>query len=248
MSKPTLYIFAISHYCEKGRWTLDYGGIDYTIKYLAPGPHFRMAKKFKLPGSSTPYVIADNEAIQGTSNIVDWADKNATNGRSLTPDGALGEQARELEKRIDDVIGVHVRRAFYSESLVEDPVRTKKMLTHNVSFTDKLIVNAIFPRLRKLMMQRMDIGTEQGRESIKILEAEMDWLDGLLADGRKFLVGDSFSRADLAAAALLGRTAQPPQHPLYEHLYTPPKLKVLTTQWRERPCIQWILGLYAQYR
>lgn len=248
MNKPELYVFAISHYCEKGRWTLDYCGIDYDLKFLAPGPHFRLQKKFGLSGSSVPYVIIGSEAVQGSANIVDWADEHATNGRSLTPPGETAQQAREIETRIDDVIGVHVRRAFYSESLIEHPDRVKKMLTHNVRFPEKLVVKAIFPKLRKLMIERMDIGTEQGQQSIGILEKEMDWLDGLLADGREFLAGDSFSRADLAMAALLGRTASPPQHPFYEYLYTPPKLKAVTDTWRERPCMQKILSLYQQYR
>ncbi|MBT8140201.1 MAG: glutathione S-transferase [Gammaproteobacteria bacterium] len=248
MSKPALYMFAISHYCEKGRWTLDYTGIEHDIKYVAPGPHFRLVKKFKLPGSSVPYVVTDHEVVHGTGDIIDWADKHTSNGKTLTPAGEQGDQSREIEKRIDDVIGVHVRRAFYSEMLIEDPGRVKKMLTHNVSLAQKLIVNAIFPKLRKIMIKRMDIGSAQGLESIQILEKEIAWLDELLADGRPFLVGDTFSRADLSAAALLGRTIQPPQHPFYDHLYTPPKLKAVTSEWRSRPSLQWISKLYEQYR
>lgn len=29
MKKPTLYVFAISHYCEKARWALDFFEVDY---------------------------------------------------------------------------------------------------------------------------------------------------------------------------------------------------------------------------
>ncbi|GHD19151.1 hypothetical protein GCM10007052_27270 [Halioglobus japonicus] len=31
-----------------------------------------------------------------------------------------------------------------------------------------------------------------------MLERELDWLDAQLADGRRFLVGDNFSRADIS--------------------------------------------------
>jgi glutathione S-transferase len=37
MTPPQLYVFAISHYCEKARRALDYLGIEHEIKYLAPG-------------------------------------------------------------------------------------------------------------------------------------------------------------------------------------------------------------------
>ena len=43
--KPTLYIFAISHFCEKARWALDYLGIEYQLVHLAPGLHMSAAKK-----------------------------------------------------------------------------------------------------------------------------------------------------------------------------------------------------------
>jgi glutathione S-transferase len=31
MSEPVLYVFAISHYCEKTRWALDHFGIAYRL-------------------------------------------------------------------------------------------------------------------------------------------------------------------------------------------------------------------------
>ena len=39
------------------------------------------------------------------------------------------------------------------------------------------------------------------------LEAELDWFDGKLADGRAYVAGDRFSRADLTVASLLANFA-----------------------------------------
>ena len=248
MQNPTLYIFAISHFCEKARWALDYAGIKYGIEYVAPGTHFKLKKKFKLPRTSVPFIVSEGLAIQGSAQIIDWADQHSTNGKSLTPEGNEGVTAREVEKRIDDIIGVHLRKAFYSESLIEDPASVKKMLVHNISFLQKLLFSIIFPKVRSSMIKFLDLGVEQGEESLAILEKEIDWLDGLISDGRPFLVGDTFSRADLTAAALLGRSQSPSKFPYSHVMQTPPKIKIRTDEWAKRPSLQWITKIYDEYR
>ena len=65
------------------------------------------------------------------------------------------------------------------------------------------------------MIRGLDLGTEQGQDSRQIIDAELDWLDEMLADGRDYLVGDRFSRADLTAASLVSTLALPPEHPTY---------------------------------
>jgi hypothetical protein len=37
------------------------------------------------------------------------------------------------------------------------------------------------------MIKDLDLGPEQGQQSRALLEAELDWLDGLLADVRPYL-------------------------------------------------------------
>ena len=40
-----LYQFAISHYCEKIRWALDYKGLNYETVNLLPGQHVKTIRK-----------------------------------------------------------------------------------------------------------------------------------------------------------------------------------------------------------
>ena len=80
MTTPVLYVFAISHYCEKARWTLDYLGLDYTLRHLAPGAHRRLANKLGAPASTLPILVLGDEDgdkfIQGSSAIINWAEIN----------------------------------------------------------------------------------------------------------------------------------------------------------------------------
>lgn len=50
------------------------------------------------------------EVIQGSAAIIDWADRKDDDAeRALTPKAERAE-ASELENRVEEVIGVHVRR------------------------------------------------------------------------------------------------------------------------------------------
>lgn len=248
MSTPILYVFAISHYCEKVRWALDYLGIDYALRHVAPGEHAQIARKLGASRSSVPYLQADGKVLQGSANILDWAEDAAADGdERLTPDAARDECGR-IEKRIDEIAGVHIRRYYYSEALVEYPETVRPIFTRDLSLPKKLLIRLAWGKIRGLMIARMDLGENQGQESRAILEAELDWIDGLLADGRQYLVGDRFSRADIAVASLLSPLALPPEHPVYRNISHPPGLAKDIAGWAHRPALNWVCRMYTQHR
>jgi glutathione S-transferase len=248
MTKPILYVFAISHYCEKARWALEYLDIDFEIGHVAPGLHISLAKKLGASRSSVPILVADGQVVQGSAEIIDWADAAASAGsKCLTPDSAR-EECVALERRLDDVVGVHIRRYYYSEALVDHPRTVKPIFIKDLGIRQRLMISATWGLVRKLMIKGMDLGPEQGQESKRIVEAELDWLDGLLADGRQFLTGDQLSRADIAAASLLAPLAAPIEHPTYGNLVVPPHVAEDLVSWKNRRTVSWIREIYRRYR
>lgn len=247
-STPVLYIFAISHYCEKARWALDYLGIDYELRHVAPGEHGQIAKKLGAPRSSVPYLSTGEQVIQGSADIIDWADKvTPSKTKRLTPD-ADREKCLQVEKRIDDIAGVHIRRFYYSEALVEYPRTVRPIFTRDLTLKKKLLTSIFWGKIRNLMIARMDLGPKQAQESRDITEGEIDWIDGLLSGGTKYLVGDVFSRADIAAASLLAPLVLPTEHPTYGRLKHPPNLAAVVAGWEHRPSFTWVRNIYTQYR
>ena len=247
-SKPALYIFAISHYCEKARWALDYLGIDYELKHVAPGEHMQIAKELGAPRTSVPYLSVDGQVIQGSADIIDWADTATTSkDKRLTPD-VDRDVCLQIEKRVDKIAGVHVRRFYYSEALVEFPNTVRPMFTRDLPLPKKLRISMGWGKIRKLMIARMDLGTEQGQESRDITEGELDWVDEQLSDGRKYLVGDELSRADIATASLLAPLALPSEHPTYNKMKLPPRMAADVSSWEQRPSLQWVRDIYAKHR
>ena len=252
MATPTLIVFAISHYCEKARWALDYLGVNYAVKHIAPGVHHQLAKKLGAPGSSLPILVlsgqGDQAFIQGSSAIIDWAEANkAADARSLAPQ-INQQQALDMERRLDDVLGVHVRRFYYSEALVDYPQSVRPIFTRDLTLLQRWLVTAAWGGIRKRMIKGMDLGPEQGMQSRELVVTEMEWLDGLLADGRSFLSGDTLSRVDITAASLLAPLVQPEQHPAYGDIQIGPKVAASCKQWEQQSCLQWTRAIYQKNR
>jgi len=124
----------------------------------------------------------------------------------------------------------------------------RPIFTRDLEAADRQSVEENWDIVRRLMIGAMDLGPEQRQESRAVIEAELDWLDGLLADGRRFLVGERFSRADITAASLLAPLALPKEHPTYGLLEVPPLAREDLRLWADRPSVAWVRRTYREHR
>lgn len=243
---PQLYVFAISHYCEKARWALDYLGVEYEIKYLAPGLHAERMTGLGAGGSSLPVLVNDGKVIQGSSEIICWAESADNNGRTLNCERS--PLISDITQRVDDVLGVHVRRIYYSEALVEHPETVLPIFADYLDDEEAGLLHEIWPFVAAAMTETMDLGADQGRESRDIVLQQLDWFDELLGDGREYLLGDTFTRIDLSAASLLAPLAMVPEHPTYGNLKMPPRIAQDIVEWQSRPISQFVTRAYQRHR
>lgn len=242
--KPRLITFGISHFCEKARWALDWHGIDYDEISWPPGVHQILAKRCGAKDTTLPILLDGNTIIQGSGAIIDWADeKTKDSTRNLTQADAL-----EIEKRADEVIGLHVRRLAYAEILPGFPRLAKPALFSNASAVNRVIGNMMWPVTRRVMMRIYDITPAAASESRGKLEGELDWLDSKLSDGRRYLAGNRFSRADLTVASLLAIFARPLEMPVFHEMSVPDALEADYERWRNRPVMRWVRGQYQSHR
>jgi glutathione S-transferase len=254
MTTPVLYIFAISHFCEKARWALDYLNIEYRLQYLSPITYRKFVHGLGVADSSLPVLTTGSLTLQGSSRIMEWAEAQSRPGksnldkRSLEVDTIDTSSARDIEQRLDDVTGVHVRRFYYADALLNQPQKVRPIFCANLSRKEQIILRLAWGKICKYMIRGLDLGVEQGRESRLLIETELDWLDGLLADGRTFVLGKHFSRVDITAASLLSPLVLPPEHPTYHNLQLPPGVAADVAGWQERRSIRWIGDIYRNYR
>lgn len=241
--------FGISHFCEKARWALDWHGVRYSEIGWAPGLHRIIAKRHRAPATTLPILFDGTDLIQGSGAIIDWAEKHCRDAaRSLAPIDRDAAEAEEIERRTDEVIGPHVRRFIYAETLPTCPDVVKPALFLSTSVAHRVIGGLMWPATRKIMMSMYDVCPGAAAESQAKLEAELDWLDRRLADGRPYLVGDRLSRADIAVASLLAPLARPKEMPIYSPLDAIDAFTALAERWKERRTIGWINLLYAVHR
>ena len=107
----------------------------------------------------------------------------------------------------------------------------------------RLIVPAV--RLVIKRQYRIDAGA-----AARARERTREGLDMVARESRRtgFLVGDRFSVADLAAAALLSLTTNPPEAPMkYPEPY-PPALASWWNQWSGHPGVEWLRAIYRSHR
>ena len=244
--QTTLYTFAVSHYCEKARWALDLGGVDYREVRWAPGPHVLAARRFGA-GSSVPILRCVDGVVQGSGAIVDWL--QAT-GRTRWCDGAPDARAEiaALEARADNGIGVAVRRMIYAAGLAVEPRPIARQLFAGAAPAQLRLAWLMWPLTRQLMAFGMRARPRDLEAAKADVDRELDALDARLDDGRRFLVGDRLSRADIAVASLLAPLARPPQHPVYRDLAPWRTYQQIIDRYRARTTVHWVRRLYADHR
>jgi glutathione S-transferase len=207
-----LYQFAISHYCEKVRWALDYKGLKYQTISLLPGQHMKTVKKLGADASSVPVLVHDGHCMQGSASILDYLDETFPE-RSLTPsDAAARDQALAWEQRMDDELGPAVR-CFAYHYFLQRPKLVVPMLTAGTPFYNRYIILLAFSRVDEVMRKWMKINEKTADTSRQTMERFLTEL-ARAYEASPYLAGDAFSRADLTAAAFLAPMFQPPQYPV----------------------------------
>ena len=240
-----LYQFPFSHFCEKACWALDVKQQPYHVVNLLPALHLawsrRMASASSLPIlRDGPYIVQDSAAI------IDYLELRWPHP-ALTPlDPACAAQACEWERWLGQEIGVPLRLWFYYHVL---PQRDCAMsfLLRGASRGQGLVFQALFGLIRHAMLYKMRINPQSAAAALPQLERALDTLEAAL-QGRDYLVGDAFSRADLTAASLLW-----PMLPWNgDETAMQACLPEVIRQWRQdfvrRPLYGWLQRTYRLHR
>lgn len=241
-----LYQFAISHYCEKARWALDYKGLGYHTVNLLPGQHIKTVRQLGAKVSSVPVLVHDGICVQGSAEILDYLDETFPD-RPLTPaDPAARELALDWERRMDDELGPAVR-CFAYHYFLQRPKLVVPMLTAGTPFYNRYIMRLAFSRVEEIMREWMKINEKTASRSRQTMESFLTEL-AQAYEASPYLAGNAFSRADLTAAAFLAPMFQPPQYPVPwpEPKRIPEPVRNWLAQWQ--PQLQILETLYSANR
>jgi glutathione S-transferase len=211
---PRLYVFTLSHFCEKALWACERKGVELQLVRVLPGLHLWSLRKLSR-SSYVPLLVRGNDVIQDSSAIIDYLDLHYPE-TPLTPRDPIAEaEARRWETELNCELGETTRLLFYFHAQ-HDPRFFRSEWALGSPFWGTwfymLALPLILPRLRS----KYQIDEASAQRDLQRLRALFQRLDRHFA-GQRYLAGDAFSRADLTLAALAAGMFRPPEHPAQQY-------------------------------
>src|SRR5215472_5791733 len=228
MDTPLLWHIPLSHYSEKVRWALDYKGIAHRRRVLGPDYLIRV---WRATGQGKlPVLWLDGRAIADSTRIIAALEEHYPEPPLYPVDTVTRQRALALEDDLDETLGPALRAL--TTGMGDRAYRTLRPLLR------------IFPSLYRFRHRISDNNLERDRI---IVSAALDRIEHE-RQNRAYLVGETFTVADLTAAALLGALLQPHeiQYPLRVEL--PPYLKDYRATLLRHPAAEWAVGIYRLHR
>lgn len=244
---PQLYQFQLSHYCEKVRWALDFKGVTYQSRNLVPVLHFFTTKRL-AKNTTVPILVQGESIVQDSTDIIDYLDVVYPE-KKLSPVKVTDkDRALELEEYFDREVGIHLRRLLYFY-ILQKPELAKFLLLQGAPRYAHNIYAVMLPFVLALMKKGMNITKETAQKSQERVFAALHELNAIVKE-RKYLVGNSFSRADLTACALLGPVVMPEEYDFQwpPESMMPPELIALRNELKKEPFYNWVSEIYKLHR
>ncbi len=199
-----------SHFVEKVRWCLDRLGIDYQEV-----PDVGALGVF-LTGRTVPRLVVRTGSVSSSiGNSADilrylwgrYGQSAAGQADFLRPT----PEAVALEGRLDRY-GVDLQRWIYYHILPHRQVTLSAWGADDprLPVWQRTVAKVSYPVLRLLMRRAFHLSDAVHERVVERIESLLGELEGMLGDGRRFILGgDSPSFADFAFAALSGLWIQP---------------------------------------
>jgi glutathione S-transferase len=240
-----LITIPVSHYVEKVRWALDYLKIPF--QELPQMPPFHRGAVQKYGVTTVPVLVGNSIVKTDSTEILHYLDTLAP-GKLYPHDPKLQELSTELETLFNLTLGESTRRWGYSHILTRELLYPRWTL--GVPFWQKLLFPLIFPKIEPIVRESFKITATSAAESYQDIIGVFDRVTEVLADGRKYLLGDKFSAIDITFAAL----AAPILQPLEQHISPPPldslphQMQADIRNFRSTPAGKFGLRLYREHR
>jgi glutathione S-transferase len=196
-----LVTIPISHFCEKARWALDRAGVDYVEQPHLQFIHILAARRAGGGRTVPVFVTADGQVLDDSSAILRWADTQVEPERRLYPEGELGTEADALESSLDEGFGPDGRLWMYHQTLpVVNTMRPWALA--GLPAWERRTFSIIKPGVEPAIRRYLGIDAAGADVALERVDAVFDEIAERLSDGRRFLLGDRFTAADLTFAAL----------------------------------------------
>lgn len=244
---PRMISVSVGPYCELMRWVLDRQGIPYIEERHIPMFGEFVARRYG--GNAVPCLNTGETVLLDARAVIDYYEARAPQDLKLFPCPATHAETRQLFDFLFNTFGVAARAWAYASIL---PIRriTAPLWADRAPLWERLAVSIFYPWLASAVRRSLRLHPDTIAEQQSAIDAIFTQIEERLADGRRFLMGDTFTAPDLALAALAAPIMLPIQYggpkPALDQL--PAAMHATIEGWRARPAGQFILRLYAENR
>ena len=244
MPSILLYQFTFSHFNEKARWALDYKGIDHRRKSLLPGPHapYMLAVSGQ---TQTPVINAGGRIIIGSARIIDFLEEHFPKPPLYPQDPHRRQDALDLQAWLDQHLGPAVRRALFAD-LLTDPLYVTQLFSAGNPF-NRLAYMGSYPLIAGFLAGSEGITPNQAEADRELIAQVLEFIT-VNAGPSGYLVGDCFSVADLAAAALLMPAVMPVEARIPALEPKSRTAKKWLARWEDHPGTAWVALMNQRHR
>jgi glutathione S-transferase len=244
---PVLWHIKVSHFSEKVRWALDYKRVPHRRRTPPPGTHPLFALWLTRGAHATlPILELDGEPIADSTRIIEAVEHRHPD-RALYPEdpGRLA-RALELEEFFDEQVGPPLRRFVWHEA-IKDRDAFDEFAVRQAPGSLPAVPRLAGSFASTFVRLRYGAASEDGAEAARRqVHAGLDRLEAELGSG-EYLVGDRFTVADLAGAALLYPLVLPPERPTPQ-LEPPEPFRRFQDSVRERRGFRWVAEMFRRHR
>jgi glutathione S-transferase len=245
VATPVLYHIEVSHYNEKARWALDYKGIPHLRRAITPPQHVKIA--WRLAGGRTfPVLELDGEALGDSTRIIAALEERRPEPALYPDDPAERRRALEIEEFFDEEFGPHLR-LLVLHHVLPDPDLLLGAFAPDLGRVRRAAARATYPLVRRRIVAMFGIDQasvefawEKCRAGCERFAAELQ------PNGH--LVGERFTVADLAVAAIFSPAVAPLEFPYAQPQRDHPRLAALHAMFEDSGAAEWTRRIYARYR
>jgi glutathione S-transferase len=242
---PTLWHIELSHYSEKARWALDYKGVAHRRRTPLVGFHQLAAMALtRSRHRRMPVLQLDGRAIADSTAVIAALEQRHPEPPLYPAEPGERARALALEDFFDEVLAPAVRSFAWHHVLGEPGGIGNAVAPHRPAV--RRLLNGSTPLAKRVIRGDYGATAANAEGSRTAILAAADRVEAELQPSG-YLVGERFSVADLAGAALFTPLMTPPQRPYLPEVF-PAAVLELNDELCARPAGRWVLDMYARHR